>query len=175
MRVLSKSPFECITLSSLSSHILMMPQINSHCVLNHQFGRSSSTQSSSLHTVGLVQRVVEESLRGGRHSGEGSQRRMDDSRRGRGCGESWHRCGRREAVAEVSSRGWRWWGVGILLQSCGGVMAIGRVVVQVRGSQRCCCGAELGLQHQAGLEERLGVDVLLGEPGQTEEQGLGPK
>lgn len=47
-------------------------------------------------------------------------------------------------------------------------MAVGRAVVQVRGGKHCCCGAKLGLQHQAGLEERLGVDALLGEPGQRE-------
>ncbi len=52
-------------------------------------------------------------------------------------------------------------------------MAVGRAVVQVRGGECCCRGAELGLQDQAGLEERLGVDVLLGEPARTEEQGLG--
>lgn len=45
MRVLSKSPFDYITLSSwLSSLILMIrSQVNSHAVLNHQFGGSRST------------------------------------------------------------------------------------------------------------------------------------
>lgn len=52
-------------------------------------------------------------------------------------------------------------------------MAVGGAVVQVRGGERRRCGAELGLQHQAGLEEGLGVDVLLGESGQTEERGSG--
>lgn len=51
-------------------------------------------------------------------------------------------------------------------------MAVGGAVVQVRGGEGSRCGAELRLQHQAGLEERLRVDVLLGEPGQREEQGL---
>lgn len=51
-------------------------------------------------------------------------------------------------------------------------MAVGGAVVQVRGGEGCRCGAELRLQHQAGLQERLRVDVLLGEPGRTEEQGL---
>lgn len=106
MRVLSRSPFDYITLCSwLSSGILMTPQVNSHCVLNHQFGGSSSAQSCSLRAVRLVQRVVEESLRGGRHSGERSQGRVDDSRRGRGCGESGHRRAGCEAVVEVASRG----------------------------------------------------------------------
>lgn len=108
MRVLSKSPFDYITLSSwLSSLILMVSQVNSHAVLNHQFGSSRSTQSCSLHAVGLVQRVVDEGLRGGRHSGECSQRRMDGGRRGRGRGESGRRSPGREAVAEVASGG-RW-------------------------------------------------------------------
>lgn len=47
-------------------------------------------------------------------------------------------------------------------------MAVRRAVVQVRGGECCCCGAELGLQHQAGLQEGLRVDVLLGKPGWTE-------
>lgn len=141
--------------------------------MNHQFRSSGATRSCSLHAVGLVQRVVEEGLRGGRHGGECSQRRMDGSRRGRGRGESgrcWGAGG--EAVAEITSGERRRGGVGVLLQCCGGVVAVGGAVVQVRGGERRRCGAELRLQHQAGLEERLGVDVLLGEPGQTEEQGL---
>lgn len=62
-------------------------------------------QLCSLHAVGLVQRVVEESLWGGRDGGERGQGRMDDRRRGRGCGESGHRRAGCEAVVEVSSRG----------------------------------------------------------------------
>lgn len=119
-----------------------------------------------------MQRVVEEGLRGGRHGGERSQRRMDGSRRGRGCSESGRLRAGGEAVAEVASGGRRGRGVGVLLQSCGGVVAVGGAVVQVRGGECCCCRAELGLQQQAGLEERLGVDVLLGEPGRTEGKGL---
>lgn len=39
MRVLPNSPFYYITHSSwLSSLVLMMSQVNSHAVLNHQFG-----------------------------------------------------------------------------------------------------------------------------------------
>lgn len=53
-------------------------------------------------------------------------------------------------------------------------MAVGRAVVQVRGGECCCCRAELGLKYQAGLQERLGVDILLGEPGRTEEEGSNP-
>lgn len=48
MRVLSKSPFDYITLSPwLSSLILMMSQVNSHAALNHQFGSFSSTQRAA--------------------------------------------------------------------------------------------------------------------------------
>lgn len=83
----------------------MMSQVNSHAVLNHQSGSSSSSQSCSLHAVGLVQRVVEEGLRGGRHGGECGQRRVDGSRRGRGRGESGRRRAGGEAVAEVASGG----------------------------------------------------------------------
>lgn len=49
-------------------------------------------------------------------------------------------------------------------------MAVGGAVVQVRGGERRCGRwAELGLQDQAGLEERLRVNVLLGEPARAEE------
>ena len=52
-------------------------------------------------------------------------------------------------------------------------MAVGGAVVQVRGGERRCGGgAELGLQDQAGLEEGLRVNVLLGEPAGTEEHRL---
>lgn len=86
MKVLSKSPFDYITLSSwLSSLIPMMQQVNSHTV---GFSSSSSDLSCSLHAIRLVQRVVEKGLRSSRHSGERSQRSMDSGRRGRGCGES---------------------------------------------------------------------------------------
>ena len=116
---------------------------------------------------------MKEGLRGGRHGGERGQRRMDGGRGGRGCSESGPWSSRGEAVAEVASGGRRRRSVGVLLQSCGGVVAVGGAVVQVRGGERCRCGAELRLQHQAGLEEGLGVDVLLGESGQTEERGSG--
>lgn len=130
-------------------------------------------QLRSLHAIRLVQRVVEEGLWGGRHGRERGQRRVDGSRRGRGCGEGGRRCAGGEAVAEVASRGRRWGGVGVLLQSCGGVVAVGGAVVQVRGGECCrccCCRAELGLEDQTGLEEGLRVDVLLAEPAHTGEE-----
>lgn len=105
---------------------------------------------------------MEEGLRGGGHGGERSQGRVEGGRRGRG-----RRRAGGEAVAEVAGGGRR--GVGVLLQARGGVVAVGGAVVQVRGG-----GAELGLQHQAGLQEGLRVDVLLGEPagGEVREGGI---
>lgn len=161
-----KQEWECflkallITSHSLPGYPVSSWWCHRSTVLHLQF-----SSCVSLHAVGLVQRVVEEGLRGGGHGGERSQRGMDGSRRGRGRGESGRRCAGREAVAEVASGRRRGRGVGVLLQCCRGVVAIGGAVVQVRGGERCCCGAELGLQHQAGLEERLRVHVLLGEPG----------
>lgn len=127
----------------------------------------------SLHAVGLVQRVVEEGLREGGGGGEGSQRRgVDGGRGGRGRrGESGCRVAGGEAVAEVARWQRRGGGVGVLLQRGGGVVAVGGAVVQVGGREHRRRGAELGLQHQAGLHEGLGVNTLLGQPAQTEGDG----
>lgn len=121
-----------------------------------------------------MQRVVEEGLRGRRHAAERGQIRVDAGGRRRRGGEARDRGAGGEAVAEVSSRGRGRGRVGVLLQSCRGVVAVGGAVVQVRGGERCrCrCGAELGLQHQAGLEEGLRVDVLLGQAGHTGERNF---
>lgn len=158
--MLSKSPLDHVTLS---------PRLTSPDDVTGQQSRGSesSVQSSaaaaaaapprsrSLHAVGRVQRVMEEGLRGG----ERGQVRVEGGRGGRGGRQGGRRRAGGEAVAEVPGGGRR--GVGVLLQRGGGVVAVGGAVVQVRGRR---CGAELGLQHQARVEEGLRVDVLL-EPG----------
>lgn len=109
---------------------------------------------------------MEEGLRAAAHSrGQRGQRRRDGGRGGRGRREGRGAGG--EAVAEVAP-GQRWRGdVRVLLQAGGGgVVAVGGAVVQVRRGERRHGGTELGLQHQAGREERLRVDVLLGQAGQ---------
>lgn len=117
-----------------------------------------------------MQRVVEEGLRecwGGRQRGQ--RRRVDAGRRGRGRRRESRRWG--EAVAEVAC-GQRWGGgVGVLLQRGGRVVAVGGAVVQVGGRKHRRRWAELGLQHQAGLHEGLGVNTLLGQPAHTEGGG----
>lgn len=120
-----------------------------------------------------MQRVVEEGLREGWGSSQrGQRRRVDAGRRGWGrCRESRRRRAGGEAVAEVAC-GQRWrGGVGVLLQRGGGVVAVGGAVVQVGGREHRRRGAELGLQHQAGLHEGLGVNTLLGQPAHTEGDG----
>lgn len=64
-------------------------------------------RGSSLHTIRLMNRVMEEGLRRGRDSSEGSQRRMDGSWRGGRCSESGRWRARGETVAEVAGGGGR--------------------------------------------------------------------
>lgn len=103
-----------------------------------------------------MQGVLEERLRTAAHGA--GQRRVDGGRGGRGAGG--------EAVAEVAPRERRRGDVRVLLKARSGEVAVGGAVVQVRRGERRHGGTELGLQHQAGLEERLRVDVLLGQAGQ---------
>lgn len=73
-----------------------------------------------------------------------------------GCGA----CG----VAVTQEAGSRGSGVGVLLVEGGlGVLRVGGAVVQVRAAADR--GGELSGEHQAGLHERLRVDVRLGQPG----------
>lgn len=83
--------------------------------------------------------------------------------RGRGGGGSRPGGGRGAGGVAVAQEAGRGSGVGVLLVEGGvSVLGVGRGVVQVRA------GADGGLsrQQQAGLHERLRVDVRLGQPAQ---------
>ncbi|KAG7264927.1 hypothetical protein CRUP_012106 [Coryphaenoides rupestris] len=150
-----------------------------HPTLCHQ---SAARPAASLHVVGLEEGVVE--VGGGGRAHQRSQLRkrrrsgVDGGGDGRGGGVSLGGGGRGEAVAEVpgGGRGQRRGrgGVGVRIQPSpdadhapahAGVVAVHGAVVQVVAGQGGRRGAaELGVQHQARLEQRLGVDVLLGQP-----------
>lgn len=80
--------------------------------------------------------------------------------RGRGLGGGGGRAGG-VAVAQEP------WGgsVGVLLKGCLGVLGIGSTVVQVGGG-----GGHLRGENQAGLDEGLGIHVLMGQPGKHRQQ-----